>query len=80
MTIHPYQEDEEEENPVNFGFSPATDARRCCTGVCPRYKEETTFGVVLNFFGLHYNPKGAIPPSPRSPPTRRGGSKGLTRE
>jgi len=26
-------------------------------GVCPRYKEETTFGVVLNFFGLHYNPK-----------------------
>jgi cytochrome P450/cytochrome b involved in lipid metabolism len=27
-------------------------------GVCPRFKEETTFGVVLNFFGLHYNPKG----------------------
>jgi len=26
-------------------------------GVCPRFKEETTFGVVLNFFGLHYNPK-----------------------
>lgn len=26
-------------------------------GVCPRFKEETTFGVTLNFFGLHYNPK-----------------------
>ena len=26
-------------------------------GVCPRFKEETTFGVLLNLFGLHYNPK-----------------------
>ncbi|KAH9258638.1 hypothetical protein BASA81_003140 [Batrachochytrium salamandrivorans] len=26
-------------------------------GVCPRFKEESTFGVVINFFGLHYNPK-----------------------
>mmetsp|Transcript_17694 Transcript_17694/g.28642 ORF Transcript_17694/g.28642 Transcript_17694/m.28642 type:complete len:680 (-) Transcript_17694:1254-3293(-) len=27
-------------------------------GVCPRFKEESTFGTVINFFGLHYNPKG----------------------
>jgi len=27
-------------------------------GVCPRFKEESTFGAVINFFGLHYNPKG----------------------
>jgi len=26
-------------------------------GVCPRFKEDTTFGVVINFFGLHYDPK-----------------------
>ncbi|CAK8989510.1 Cytochrome P450 3A21 (CYPIIIA21) (Cytochrome P450 CM3A-10) [Durusdinium trenchii] len=27
-------------------------------GVCPRFKEESTFGTVINFFGLHYNKKG----------------------
>mmetsp|Transcript_539 Transcript_539/g.536 ORF Transcript_539/g.536 Transcript_539/m.536 type:complete len:454 (+) Transcript_539:1-1362(+) len=26
-------------------------------GVCPRFKEESTFGITLNFFGCHYNPK-----------------------
>ena len=25
-------------------------------GVCPRFNEPSTFGVTLNFFGLHYNP------------------------
>ena len=27
-------------------------------GVCPRFKEEEAFGVQINIFGLHYNPKG----------------------
>jgi cytochrome P450/predicted heme/steroid binding protein len=27
-------------------------------GVCPRFKEENTTGVVINIFGLHYNPLG----------------------
>lgn len=27
-------------------------------GVCPRFKEKDTFGVAINFFGLHYNEKG----------------------
>jgi len=32
-------------------------------GVCPRFKEESTFGVMLNLFGIHYNPKGWNRPS-----------------
>lgn len=32
-------------------------------GVCPRFKEESTFGAVINIFGLHYNPKGWNRPS-----------------
>lgn len=32
-------------------------------GVCPRFAEADTFGVTLNFFGLHYNPKAWNKPS-----------------
>lgn len=28
------------------------------TGVCPRFNEEDTFGMAINLFGLHYNPRG----------------------
>ena len=27
------------------------------SGVCPRFKEASTFGASINVFGLHYNPK-----------------------
>jgi len=27
-------------------------------GVCPRFNEGETTGMMINFFGLHYNPKG----------------------
>ena len=28
------------------------------SGVCPRFKEDKTFGLAINLFGLHYNPRG----------------------
>jgi len=27
-------------------------------GICPRFAEEDTFGIAINMFGLHYNPRG----------------------
>ena len=28
------------------------------SGVCPRFNEDKTFGLAINLFGLHYNPRG----------------------
>lgn len=32
------------------------------SGICPRFNEGSTFGVAINMFGLHYNPRGWAQP------------------